>query len=125
MRFILFAFLSALIDVFAGSPLKAQNHTVSGYIKDAQSGEVLLGAVVYAPKQKAGATANTYGFYSLTLPASGDSLTLLYSYAGYKTVAKKLKLDNAVRLNINLTLIQMEEVTITAKANDNVEKPQM
>src|SRR5438046_2920948 len=106
-------------------PLSAQRYTVSGYIKDAESGEVLIGAVVYVPKLKLGATANAYGFYSLTLPTGADSVALVYSYIGYKALAKKLKLDQDIRLNVSLHITKMEEVTITAKATDNVEKPQM
>src|SRR5579862_8237056 len=42
--------------------------TVSGSIKDAKNGEVLTGAVVYAKSNpQNGASANAYGFYSLTL----------------------------------------------------------
>ena len=45
-----------------------QKHTISGYIKDASSGEDLIGANVIITSEKKGTTTNTYGFYSLSLP---------------------------------------------------------
>ncbi len=60
----------------------AQTFTVSGYIKDKENGESLIGANVFGQPSLSGTSSNTYGFYSLTLPAS-DSITLIYSYVGY------------------------------------------
>ncbi|MDP4188498.1 MAG: carboxypeptidase-like regulatory domain-containing protein, partial [Bacteroidota bacterium] len=37
--------------------------TVSGYVKDAASGEILIGASVYISGLKTGTTTNSYGFY--------------------------------------------------------------
>ncbi|HEY5825754.1 MAG TPA: hypothetical protein VIT44_15375, partial [Cyclobacteriaceae bacterium] len=52
-----------------------QKFTVSGYIKDAQTGESLIGATIFRVKSSSGSTANTHGFYSLTFPK--DSISLL------------------------------------------------
>jgi hypothetical protein len=41
---------------------------MSGYIRDAGSGETLIGATCYVPELQTGGTSNQYGFYSLTLP---------------------------------------------------------
>ena len=57
----------------------AQNRfTISGYIEDAGSGEKLIAANILDLKSGSGAISNTYGFFSLTLPA--DSVTLTFSY---------------------------------------------
>ena len=48
---------------------RAQKHTISGYVRDAASGEPLISANVYDSNSGAGAITNTFGFYSLTLPA--------------------------------------------------------
>ena len=56
--------------------------TLSGYIKDADSGETLTGANIFVKDDPAsGTTSNAYGFYSLSLPP-GD-YTITYSYLGY------------------------------------------
>jgi hypothetical protein len=102
----------------------AQKYTISGYVKDASTGEVLLGASVYVPKLKIGASTNAYGFYSLTL--NKDSVGLIARYIGYKPVIKKIYLDKNITLNLQLTTTEFSEIIVTGnKAKDNVEKPQM
>lgn len=60
----------------------AQNrYTLSGTLKDADSGEVLIGATVYITFIQKGTTSNTYGFYSITLPEK-DSMGVVFSYLG-------------------------------------------
>ncbi len=56
--------------------------TVSGYVRDAATGENLIGVAVVHPASGQGTATNTYGFYSLTVPAT-DSVRLLVSYLGY------------------------------------------
>ncbi|MCW3076340.1 MAG: TonB-dependent receptor plug [Bacteroidetes bacterium] len=105
----------------------SQNITISGYIKDAETGESLIGATVYSTKTKTGASANTYGFYSLSLP-KGDSTGLVFTYVGYSAQIKKVILTSNIELNIKLfsSLNQLTEVTvISKKTNDNVESPRM
>jgi hypothetical protein len=42
--------------------------TISGYIRDAKSGEPVIGASVFNLEQNTGVTTDQYGYYSLTLP---------------------------------------------------------
>lgn len=117
---------SFLLSLFF-SNANAQNVTISGYIKDAETGETLIGAIVYATKTKSGASANTYGFYSLSLP-KGDSTGLVFTYLGYTAQIKKVVLTQNIELNIKLlpSSSQLSEVTISAKKSDeNVQRPQM
>ena len=98
-------------------PLNGQskNHfTISGYVREAVSGESLIGVNIYLTDHKIGTVTNTYGFYSLTLP-SADSVGLVISYIGFNTEIIKVSLDKNVELNINLKPnIILKEVTITA-----------
>ncbi len=59
--------------------------TISGYVRDATTGENLIGVAVVHAASGQGTATNTYGFYSLTLPAA-DSVKLLVSYLGYEKV---------------------------------------
>ncbi len=88
--------------VFSLSPVKAQNR-ISGYIKDAQTGESLIGANIWQPAQKIGTSANTFGFYSLSLPK--DTATLEVSYVGYEPqkVFINLKKDSTINFNLSLS----------------------
>jgi len=102
----------------------AQKYTISGFIKDASTGEVLIGASVYVPKLKVGAVTNAYGFYSLTLDA--DSIGLAIRYLGYKPVLKRVNLRKNIELNIQLQTLESGEVVVTgSKAKENIDKPQM
>ncbi len=108
-----------LLLILSASHLFAQkNPTVSGVLRDAQSGETLIGATVQAPGLGRGNASNEYGFYSLSLPFSEDSVELRFSYIGYETVSRKIVPNGAVTLDINLQQIGavMQEVVIKANA---------
>lgn len=103
----------------------AQTCTVSGYVTDAESGERLIGASVYLPKLGKGTTTNLYGFYSL--PLSGDSATISFSYIGYAHHTETLTLEKDVWLDIELisnTLLEEVEIVATPE-EDMVEQVQM
>lgn len=80
--------------------LKAQKHTISGYVGDKKSQEKLIGAVVYDSKTKLGTTTNAYGFFSLTLPS--DSVRLVASYIGFASQFKSFFLDKNMAINMDL-----------------------
>ena len=100
--------------------------TISGYIKDANSGESLDGAnVVVREEPTKGAISNAYGFYSLSLPEG--QYTLLISYLGYQDQEIKLDLNQDERLNVNLQSgVNLSEILVRAtQENNNVEGTQM
>jgi len=120
--------LCILFLLFAVIPASAQNSfTISGNIKDAASGEALIGATVKVKELPQIATAsNSYGFYSLSAPAGGYTLTI--SYVGYKPVFLTVSLHRDTVLNVVLSSkTDLDEVVINGKArnNDNVSSPQM
>jgi hypothetical protein len=109
-----------------GSSLLAQDISISGYIRDAASGEALIGATLFAPDLAQGTTTNEYGFYSLTFPAT-DTLKLVISFIGYAPQAKKLVLKESTKLDFDLDQgSYLEEVTVSAnRTEDNVKKAQV
>lgn len=120
-RFLLFLLLCGF-----SQPLLAQKHTISGYLRDAQSGELLIGANAYVQDLKVGAVTNAYGFYSLTIPAGTHQIT--YSYIGYQPQTLEVKLQEDLTLEVELepSMEMLREVVITDnKARDNVEAPKM
>ena len=97
--------------------LIAQNakYTISGYVREKGSQEHLIGVNVYIPSTYTGTATNTYGFYSLTLPAA-DSVTLVFSYVGYERIIRKVALNKSLELNITLaTSTELQEVVVDAK----------
>ncbi|HWV74351.1 MAG TPA: TonB-dependent receptor [Pseudosphingobacterium sp.] len=120
----LFLFILLLLNL---SSYAQKKFTINGTIKDASTGETLIGASIRAQGLSAlGTTTNSYGFYSLT-PAEGE-YTLLFSYIGYETVVQKVSLQNNQTLNISLTPTgTLEEVVIRAdrSSHDQIRSPQM
>ncbi len=112
-----------LVFIIIVSPLKAQkteHFTISGYVREAISGESLIGVNIYLSDHKIVTVTNTYGFYSLTLPES-DSIALVVSYVGFTSENVKVSLHKNIELNINLKPnIVLNEVTVTA---DRIERP--
>jgi hypothetical protein len=76
--------LSALALLAALAPAaSAQPATVNGFVRDAETGETLIGATVQVAETGRGAATNTQGFYTLG-GLDADSLTLVASYVGYQ-----------------------------------------
>ncbi|MGB1247379.1 MAG: TonB-dependent receptor [Chitinophagales bacterium] len=99
--------------------LSAQNkYTLSGYMRDASSGEDIFAGNVFVRSEGKGTTSNEYGFYSLTLPEGVYQVE--YTYLGMKPKIMEITLDEDVKLNINLedASIIAEEVVITGERQD-------
>ncbi|MBP8192344.1 MAG: TonB-dependent receptor, partial [Chitinophagales bacterium] len=114
----LFTILLLSFNVFSQDE-KPENFTLSGYLKDAKNGEVLIGANVYVQGNNAlGATTNLYGFYSLSLPKG--TYQIAFSYLGFNTKIETIVLDNDVRINTELSddAKILEEVVITDERKD-------
>ncbi len=100
--------------------------TISGYVKDASNGEVLIGATVFIPGKSAGTATNAYGFYSLSIEP-GD-YQVQYGFVGFKTVTRQVKLTENATINIELTpeSKQLEEFEVVGnKQGVDLRKPEM
>lgn len=100
---------------------------LSGYITDKENGEALLGATVFVQEKGAGAIANIYGFYSISL--SAGTYTVRYSYIGYNTQEMTVVIKDAdVTMNIELQSsdLKLDEIVITGeKQNANITRNEM
>jgi hypothetical protein len=109
------------------STVSAQSTVVvSGSVRDKQSGESLIKAVVRIQElPNAGIISNEYGFYSLTLPKGNYSVVV--SQVGYETLVQKIKLDSSQTINFSLqTKNVLKEVVVeSSRKNDNLTKAQM
>jgi len=102
-----------LIGLLLAQRLHAQQVVVSGTVRDASNGELLIGAVVRDSLSLVGVGTNTYGFFSLSVPNTTTFLRI--SYVGYQTLDLSTK-DLEVQvfpLDIRLSPHKnLEEVTI-------------
>jgi len=124
--FFLTCFLFPLMaQTNSGSP--ANRYTISGYVKDAKTGEELIGATISIKELTAtGVSANSYGFYSITLPEG--TYTILAQFLGYEAKTTSLVLKQNTKLDFILTehSRDLNEVVITGEKSDvNVTGTQM
>ena len=129
MKLFLISFaVIGLLSSLASTSASAQNiHTFSGSIKNAETGEILIGATILVKELKTvGVSSNAYGFYSLTIPEGKYSFVI--QYIGFRTRIDTVLLDKNLTLNFELTpeAIRVGEVVISAeRSNKNVTSTEM
>jgi hypothetical protein len=103
----------------------SQKYTISGYIKDKASGEELIGANIIVKDANTGTTTNSYGFYTLSLPAG--QYEIVYSFIGYSEISEKINLNANKSINIQLesSAIVTQEVIVSGEKKANIEDSKM
>jgi len=93
--------------------------TVNGYVRDAATGEALIGANVIIGELGTGTSTNAYGYYALALEPG--TYTLIFSYVGYERVSRSINLEESLVLNMELSesLLELEEVTISSTQSNS------
>jgi hypothetical protein len=102
------------------------NFTLSGYVKDLKNGESMIGATVSKLGTAIGTSANSYGFYSFTLPRGTNTITV--NYIGYKSSVFVLDLTSNTTKNIDIDEEdnQLDEVEVSSEAADkNIKSVEM
>ena len=92
---------------------------IYGTIKDADSGEVLVGAAVYNDSLQKGTVTNYNGYYDFQLKPG--KYRIRFSYLGYTTIEKEIVIDETrKRLNINMKIEaqMLDNVVVTSKKKD-------
>lgn len=96
----------------------SQNYSLSGYVKNEDSGEELLYAVVSVLNKNIGTSTNQYGFYSLTLPQG--NYDVIFSYLGFKSDTLSINLKSNITKDISLFKLdnEIDEVIVTGQNSD-------
>ncbi len=100
-----------------------KNVTFSGYIKDKETSEFLLGAIVFMKDLNVATTTNNYGFFSLTIPPGQHAMEV--SYIGYERMVLNIDLKSNLKADFNLfyRAQKLEEVIISSlQAKDMIYK---
>lgn len=116
MRIFLFIFSLA----FGTQVFSQDKFTVSGHITNAASGEELIGSTVKTTVDGkiVGTVANSYGFYSLTLPKG--NYELVYSFIGFEPDTFSVQLNSSQKIDIELAEKNtLNAVTVTSEASNN------
>lgn len=103
------------------SVLAQQKYTISGYVKDKDTGENLIAANLFDVISNKGTVTNNYGFYSLTIPKG--KVNFHASYVGFRdeNITFQLKKDTIININLEYENL-LDEVTILASKHSKIEK---
>ena len=123
LRTILIGFVLLIVaNTFAQG--QKENYTISGYVKEKGSGELLIGVNIYIKGTQTGTVTNNYGFYSLSIPE--QELNLTYSYVSYMPQVKHFHLEKDTVINIYLSSnVELSEVEIKANRERISDKAEM
>ncbi|HKI45347.1 MAG TPA: SusC/RagA family TonB-linked outer membrane protein [Balneolales bacterium] len=102
-------FLLLFVAVF---PIMAQQKTISGTVRDANSGMVLPGVNVVIKGTTTGTATNPNGKYTLNVPSNADSL--VFSYIGYQSKSLAIKESNVINVSLSPTVESLNNVVVTA-----------
>lgn len=138
-------FTLAALAVFFAVNLSAQNkYTVSGYIRDAATGETLIGAGVMvmsasvagdsvaeandkasgANSRIIGAVTNEFGYYTITVPCGNIELT--YSYVGCSDLKQNIDLQRDTIINIALEqAVALKASTVVGRKDAGIQSTYM
>lgn len=116
----------SVVIAYSLSSFAQSNQNISGYVRDASSGEALIGAVVQVNESKTATSTNSYGFFSLNVPES--TYKLVVSFVGFTSIEVEVNPAVQRKFNFELTPVDnlLEEVVVSGKKrNQNVTSPQM
>ena len=121
MRFFLFLFFCS---VFAFSQEK---FTLSGVVKAEESNETIIDAIIYFYETNQQVSTNSYGFFSINLPAGTHNYEVIKS--GYQQFASTIEIDSDLRIEIEIDKsekTQLKEVVIKKNSGKiDLKKPEL
>ena len=117
-----YAFLSLiLLFIFTTTLSAQQKYTISGYMSDGSTGEKLIGANIFEKNHLQGNVSNTFGFYSLTLPAGAVDLEVSYIGYGNQTLSFDMQRDTVINFDFS-TALELETVVVQADKQYRIEE---
>lgn len=110
-----------------GKPMAGNKKAVaiSGTVNEKESGEPVIGAVVYVEDLKIGTITDYNGHFVLSIPPGRHRIS--FKFMGKKDVVKDILAHSNGNINIELQekVTQLKDVTISADRNQNVAGIQM
>ena len=110
--------LTSFLALFVFALQAQDKATLSGYVKDAASGEELIGATVIVEGTSLGASTNIYGFYSITLDKGTYNLQV--NYLGYqpRVITVELQENQTMDLELSTGAKEIDLIEVTAEEED-------
>ena len=113
----------SLVLILTSIFVYGQSNTISGYVRDAETGENLIGAAIYDRISKKGVITNVYGFYSLTL--NTDSVHLNVSFVGYQAQEFNKPIKTNIEADFDLLYSEILDAVTVVGEESIEESPQM
>ena len=113
-----------VIFLFSLNINSQNNFTLSGYVLDSQTNELVIGASVIIDELNIGTITNSYGFFSITVKEGDYSVKT--QNLGYKDDLQIISLNKNIILNIYLTeeVESLDEVIVIENTEDiDIELP--
>lgn len=100
-------------------------NSVTGYIKDAQTGEAVIGASVYTENASIGVTTDQYGYYIISLTKGRH--TLYIQSIGMADARRLVLVQGDGRLNIDMKsqVMALKKVIVSSEKTNNIKNLQM
>ena len=114
----LFLLITCLLAL-AVSGFAQSKGSVSGTVRDANTGESLIGVSIYEEQLQSGTTTDENGHYGLELPYGEHVLRI--SYIGYRTLNTKVSIGNkpqTLNLKLQPESERLSEVEVTGERKD-------
>ncbi|MVN76621.1 TonB-dependent receptor plug domain-containing protein [Hymenobacter sp. HMF4947] len=116
---------SKVYEIGQAQPSSSGKATLSGRVRDAKSGEPVVGASVYIESPNIGASTDQFGSYTLTLPVGRHQLFV--RGLGLKNTTRLLAVQGNGKLDLDVEedITPLKEVVIEAEKDRNVTSLQM
>ncbi len=101
------------------------NALLSGFVRDAKTGEPIVGASIYIEKPRIGVASDQYGYYAISLPKSRHILNI--QSIGMKDTRRQVLLSGDGKMNIDLQdqVMRLKNVVVSAQKLGNVKGLEM
>ncbi|WP_158453732.1 carboxypeptidase-like regulatory domain-containing protein [Pontibacter korlensis] len=113
-------------ELVVALPAQSREATVSGTVRDSQTGEAVVGAAVQAARGNTGTSTDQNGFFKLSVPAGDNTLTI--TSLGFEKATIRFSGSGNVTLNVQLVraAYQLSEVGVVGQkpAHDNIRSVQ-
>ncbi|HEY4155296.1 MAG TPA: carboxypeptidase-like regulatory domain-containing protein [Puia sp.] len=98
---------------------------IAGYVRDAKTGEPVIGASIYMDKPRIGVASDQYGYYTISLPKGRHILNI--QSIGMKDTRRQILLEGDGKMNIDLQgqVMMLKNVIVSAQKLSNVKGMEM
>jgi hypothetical protein len=112
-------------EIYLGTKSNHVTATITGYIRDQETGEPLIGAIIFIEGSTLGASTDVAGYYMINIKCG--TYKIGFRTLGMTTIYKKVYAYSDGQLNINLSkdLVGLKEVVITQNKYNNIKINQM